>query len=415
MAVYLLMLFFAVGPVYQTDVTNELRNNINSYGIIFHFLSIVSFLIGAHAASFSYKYSSIQERFFVFRKGRFSLLIYSYCLIGLFVVLWQISISISLRDYFNELISYIALRQEMPAIRAYFLLDRESGGLPGIVKMFSYLPLSALYMVLTYDFLSKRMYSQKSNILSPQTKKYLFIIFIVILARSTVTLDRAVLLSFFLLLLYYFIFSSNNKRLILNLLKRPAFHFGAIMIFIFLYVITTIRQGKGLGKAFAEYSSLGLANLSILFEKPFDYTWGTESVFHVIYFPLKYFGLTHILPAFREADWIWNPARYLTAYAYQDFGIFCIIFFILFGFLTTLVYLKALYKSNPYAIVILFPLIIVIAGSVGVPAFRGPEWWVSLLMGIVGVKLCFKHSKHLRNSIKNDKIRRYHKTTTHPL
>lgn len=393
LVVYLLMFFFAIAPVYQSDITNELRDNINSYGILFHFLSIISFLIGTHAASFSYKYSSIQEKFFVFRKKRFSILIYSYCFIGLFVVLWQISISISPRDYFNELISYIALQQEMPAIRAYFLLDRESGGLPGIIKMFSYLPLSALYMVLTYEFLNKRMYSQKSDILSPQTKKYLFIIFIVILARSAVTLDRAVLISFFLLLLYYFIFSSNNlKRLILNLLKRPVLHFSAITIFISLYGITIIRQGKGLGKALAEYSSLGLANLSILFEKAFDYTWGTESVFHVIYFPLNYFELTHILPVFREADWIWNPARYLTAYVYQDFGIFSIIFFILFGFLATFIYLKAFYKSNPYTIVTLFPLIIVIAGSVGVPAFRGADWWVSLLMGIVGIKLCFKHS-----------------------
>lgn len=394
LVVYLLMLFFAVAPVYQTDITNELRSNINAYGIWFHFLSIISFLIGAHAASFSYKYSSIQERFFVFRKRRFSILIYSYCFIGLFVALWQISISISPRDYFNELISYIVLQQEKPEMRGYFLRDRESGGLPGIIKMFSYLPLSALYMVLTYEFINKRMYCQKGDMLSTKAKKYLFIIFMAILARSMVTLDRVVLLSFFMLLLYYFIFSSNNnlKRLIFNSLKRPVFHFLAITIFISIYVITTIRQGKGVGKFFAEYSSLGLANLSILFEKPFDYTWGTESVFHAIHFPLEYFGLSHILPAFREADWIWYPARYLTAYAYQDFGIFCSIFFILFGFLATLIYLKARYKSNPYVIVALFPLIIVIASSVVVPAFRGVDWWVSLFGGLVGIKLCFKRS-----------------------
>ena len=144
---YLLMLFFAVTPVYQSDMTNELRNSINAYGIWLHFLSIMGFLVGAHAASFSYKYSSVQERFFVLRKKHFNILMYSYCFIGLFVVLWQTSISINLKDYLNELINNILLQKETPGIRSYFLLDRESGGLSGIIKMFSFLPLSALNIV----------------------------------------------------------------------------------------------------------------------------------------------------------------------------------------------------------------------------------------------------------------------------
>jgi oligosaccharide repeat unit polymerase len=385
LVVYLLMLFFAVAPVYQSDITNELRDNINAYGIWFHFLSIISFLIGAHAASFSYKYSAIQERFFVFRKKRFNILIYSYCFIGLFVVLWQISISISPKDYLNELISYILLQKEMPKIRSYFLLDRESGGLDGIIKMFSYLPLSALFIVLTYGSIRS---DRQRKIINLHLGKYIFIIFIIIALRSLFTLDRAVLLFFFILMIYYLAF---NRQIKPHLFKKPIYYIPLLIVFVFLYFLSVIRQGKGFLGSLFEYSALGLANLSTLFEYDFDYTWGM-STFFVIYSTLERFGWQHIIPDFREAQWIWNPARYLTAYAYQDFGLLCVIFFILLGFLADRIYIIAYHKSNPYALVILFPLLIAIAGSIGVPAFRGPEWWVSLLMGIVGVKLCFKRS-----------------------
>jgi len=393
------MFILSIVPDYKENDIILLRNNINVYGIIFHFLSILGFCLGSHFAVSIYRDSNIKNKFFLFHRRRFNNLIYLYCLVGVSVVLWQISVSVSLKYYLNELIHSFFFQIAMPDIRIYFLRSREAGGLPGIIKMFSYLPLSALYMVLTYQIIKKKNDNHESKMITNTIKKFMPIIFITILVRSIFTLDRAVLFSFLLILLYYFTFiSSNFKKFITILIRRPLFAVIVIIVSVFIYFETITRQGMDFLKMLAKYSSLGLANLSILFESEFDYTLGI-SVFSVIKFPLEYFGLTNILQNFKEGDWIWNPARYLTAYAYHDFGIFCIVFFLSFGFLSTFIYLKAWNKSNPYFIVVLFPLIIAIASSIVVPLFRGPEWWVGLMMGIIGIKLCFKVPKKSQKSV----------------
>ena len=399
----MIMYIFSIMPMNQGDIAselivNELRNNINTYGVIFHFLSVISFLVGAHVATFSYRYSGSKERFFILRQRRFNTIIYLYCLIGVGVILWQISVSVSLGNYLNELIFNIGTVN--PEIRSYMLKDRESGGLPGIIKMFSYLPLSALYMVLTYEIVKSKI-DRKPKIMSGKTKRYVFFIFITILVRSIFVLDRAVLLSFLVIIVYYFVFfaTMNSKKFMFTLLKRPIFYFGTLIVLVFSQWWSYVRQGVGILDTLKQYSSLGLANLSILFESDFDYTLG-RSVFAVVQFPLKYFGLKDIFPELTQENWVWNPAKYLTAYAYQDFGVFCIVFFFFLGIFTTLIHLKAWYKLNPYSITVLFALIIAIVSSIVVPLFRGAEWWVSLLMGMIGIKLCFKtpYAKQLGES-----------------
>lgn len=361
-----------------------MKNSINFWGIFFHFFSLAGFLFGAYVASFGYKYD-IQNRRFAFNKKRFSILIYLYCLIGLFVVVWQVSTSTNIKDYLNELIYGFLFAKEIPSIRGFFLLERESGGLPGIIKMFSYAPLSALYIALTIKSLKSDSNMDLTNLM---IGKHLFVIFIIILARALFTLDRLVLLSFLILMLYFF---ALNRQLKLSLFKNLFYYITLLAILTLLNNLSIVRQGTSFWGAFSEYTSLGLANLSILFECNFDYTWGLSSIFHIIYFPLKYIGLLDVLPNFHEAHWIWNPARYLTAYAYQDFGIFSIILFILFGFLSERIYLTAYCKNNHYAMVVLFALILVLITSLVVPIFRGMDWWISLFMGIIGIKFCLKH------------------------
>jgi len=387
------MYIFSIIPSDSENIVN-LRDHISIYGVIFHFITGAAFLLGAHAAMYSYHFYGIRKKFYVTRQKLFSALIYSYCLIGIGVVIWQISVSVSLTDYFRELVAYTCVQDDSCAIRNYFLRSREAGGLPGIIKMFSYLPLSALYMVLAYESIRNKGNLPQRILPSSKTQRYILVILITILVRSVFTLDRIVLAGSFVILIYYAALRATGQRkLIRGSVKKVALFLPMLIILlVFLQTISSIRQGIGFKDALAEYYSLGLANLSILFESDFDYTLGLNT-FGVIRFPLEYLGLANILPKLKQADWIWSPARYLTAYAYQDFGIFCILFFFGFGFFATVIHLKCWYKANPYGLVILLALILGIASSIAVPVFRGPEWWASLLMALVGMKLtCAKTS-----------------------
>ena len=394
---YVFMYIFSIIPSDSENVV-KLRDHISIYGVIFHFITAAAFLLGAHAAMYSYRYYGIRKKFYVSEQKLFSALIYSYCLLGIGVVLWQISASVSLTDYLRELVTYTKVQDDSCAIRKYFLRTREAGGLPGIIKMFSYLPLSALYLVLARESIRNRFDDTKGIIISYGAKRYIFVILITILIRSLFTLDRALIGSVFVITIYYFVFNIRRYGGIIGHSKKSLFFLFAILVStaVFLHIVSTIRQGISFKEVLAQYSSLGLSNLSIMFESDFDYTLGLN-ICNVIKFPLEYFGLSHILPNFEQADWVWNPAKYLTAYAYNDFGLSSIFFFIFFGFVTTVIYLKAGYKCNPYSLILLFALTIGIVTSIAVPLFRGPEWWASFLAAMVGMKLtCAK------TSIKND-------------
>jgi len=394
---YVFMYIFSIIPSDSENVI-KLRDHISIYGVIFHFITAAAFLLGAHAAMYNYHFYGTRKKFYVAKRRLFSNLIYFYCIVGIGVVLWQISASISLTDYLRELVTYIKVQDDSNAIRKYFLRTRETGGLPGIIKMFSYLPLSALYMVLARESIRNRFDDTKGILISSGAKRYISVILITILIRSLFTLDRVLIGSVFIITIYYFVFNIRRCGKIIGHSKKRLFFLFAILVSTatFLHVISLIRQARSFKDVLAQYSSLGLANLSILFESNFDHTLG-RNLFYVVRFPLEYIGLADALFTPDKAAWVWNPARYLTAYAYQDFGIFCILFFFVFGFFTTVIHLKAWYKSNPYILVALFALIFIIATCIVVPIFRGPEWWVSLLMAMFGVKLtCAK------TSIKND-------------
>lgn len=396
---YLLMYVFTVVPT-VAPVVDKMRNHITVYGIMFHFISALAFLVGCHAAAYSYHCYGIKKRFRLVHPRLFGTLIYLCCSVSIGVVLWQISLSVTLTSYLRELAAHTRVEHDIRTIQHYFLRPREAGGLPGIIKMFSYLPLSALYMVLARESIRNRFDDTKGILISSGAKRYIFVILITILVRSLFTLDRALIGSVFVITIYYFVFNIRRYGKIKGHSKKRLFFLFAILVStaVFLHIISTIRQGISFKDVLAQYSSLGLSNLSIMLESDFDYTLGLN-ICNVIKFPLEYFGLSHILPNFKEAEWVWSPAKYLTAYAYNDFGLSSILFFIGFGFVTTIVYLKAGYKCNPYTLILLFALTIGIVTSIVVPLFRGPDWWASLLMALVGMKLTYRKTQ-VTNSLK---------------
>ncbi|MSM41273.1 MAG: hypothetical protein GJT30_16775 [Geobacter sp.] len=386
--VYLVMYLFSVLPT-EHEEANSIKANINSFGITCHFISIACFSIGSYLALMVRSDKHDGNVRLDLQRSRFNVFIWSYCAISIGVLLWQIVISVDLNEYLTRLMTGIVLRQADPGARNFVLLSHEQGGLSGLIKMFSFLPLSALYMVLTEQIIVNNSHS-KFGMNKMWFRINLVLILLTVLIRASLALDRGVLMYFIIIITYYVIYSTESiSKSFFVVVRKPVTYLALIVVVYSVNIISGLRQGIGLVDTLIEYCALGLANLSILLHSEYDLTYGLN-LLNVIMFPLKYFGLLDIVPEFRQADFVWNPARYLTAYAYQDFGIMFILFFIFFGFVSTVIFRKAWFSSNPCYLVVLFPVIVAIIGSFSIPPFRGPEWWVSMFMAIIGIRLSYR-------------------------
>jgi len=305
-------------------------------------MAMSAFVFGSHAAFYSYSFYGIEREFSLKRRKLFSSLIYGYCLITIVVAAWQVSVSTPLGEYIRELAGYLRTPSTTTSPERYFVRTRETGAIPGIVKMFSYLPLSALFMVVSQKSVMD-VSSHENSKKGIRSRTYLVVIFVTVLIRSVFVLDRVVLAGFFVILGYYLLFSVAGKmKQAYSSMKKGILLFiaGLALVGISLESVSSVRQDLGIKDVLAEYCSLGLANLSVMFEHDFDYTYG-QNIFRVIEFPLEYAGLTDLLPKLQQPHWVWTRAQYLTGYAYQDFGVFSPVFFFIFGFLATVTHLKA--------------------------------------------------------------------------
>jgi len=386
--VYLLMYVFAVLPA-TTLTLAKLHAHINGYGVVLHFVSVLAFLSGAHAAWFiSHPYKRT-TRFYTVRPRVLGGFVYLCCIIALFVVLWQVAIQTTLRGYLLDSLVYKDAYTG-GCVTRYSLLSREAGGLPGVIKMFSYLPLSALLVVLARESLATRNHKTKGPIFHSASKRHLLAIFLAMCVRSLFTLDRALIASGLIVLAYYLTFNPKKwNRLVCRHKTALLLLFILCAISVLsLHFVSLVRQGTGPASVISEYSSSGLANLSVMFESDFDYTLGLN-LCNVVRFPMEYLGFGWPLANFDPPQFVQWRAGYLTSYAYNDFGLFSVFFFIVFGFFTAVVYVKARSRDNPSATILLFALVVAIATSAVVPLFRGPGWWLSVLVGLGVTKVVF--------------------------
>lgn len=382
---YTLMFVFTLVPSSALAV-DELRSHINLYGITFHFASVLAFIAGSHAGMYGPHGRTITGSYQPTHPRLFGWMIIAFCMVSIGIVYWQMSLSTSLAGYLYDLPRF--LEQDAGTIKRLFSRQREAGGLPGIIKMFSYLPLAALYMIIARDFIREDHVFNHVKTQRYKTNACILLVLLTVLVRSVFTLDRGMVCAAFVVIFYYAVFNADKYYTCMVHSKRKKLLLASVLAVtvVFSHLLSYVRQGIGFKDVLAQYSSLGLCSLSLMFNSDFDYSLGLN-LGKAITFPLDYFGLSQMLPDFTPPDWVWSQAKYLTAYAYNDWGLASVLFFVFFGFAAARVYRRVRNTSSPTAMVLLLAIIVAITSSIAVPFFRGPEWWFSLLAALLGVKL----------------------------
>jgi len=396
---YLAMLIFAVIPERENfnlifaPFLQETRNYISFSGIMIHVASIICFLFGCFLATLVTRKMVNSNDYYVINHFRVVSLVYLFCIITLLIILMQIYTIGDPLIIIGDLLN--SLTDQEGSVDKYFIFYGHSyltkGGLPGIIKMFNYLPLSALYLVFTYDVINNKMGINKS------IKKLMIIIIAISLLRTSIVFDRAfVAIIISSIIIYNFTIKINyadnellNYRYILLIV---------LVILLFINVISDKRESLTLIDTLMLYSSLGLSNLSQTMVSNFPYSYGNFT-FYVIYSPIKFFWNFITTQQFdlyifkeltRHSTYVWSEATYLSDYAFMDFGFGSAIFFITFGFLSNYFYIKRRKNLQKYTFAILLSCYIAIITSIIVPIFTGIDWFIAFICGIIAIKVCFK-------------------------
>jgi hypothetical protein len=289
---------------------------------------------------------------------------YSLIIVGTIVAILQVILFVPLMEYISNLFS-----SDFDAdIRLAYLLSSDEGGLSGIIKLLAFAPLSIYLMsfgLLNFLHLDiadmQKLRRLNKMALLGTTIKVFF------------SLDHLTIMA----VLMANIFTGIQKGYI----KHIKFFISLTPIFLLANFLSSKRlEGFGIVDFVLLYFKLGLVNFQLMIETVSGYTYGFSSIFAPLYFIFKFFGLS--LPDFATSyyAWEWNPAQYLTSYAFQDFGYFYFILFYFIGFTIYFVDLKTLKRKNIYSSAIYFLVLSGIISFLLVPAMRGMEFWFAFIV-----------------------------------
>lgn len=359
-------LFFYIGFFYDGDLIKEIDL---SFALIIHSFGIISVIIG------SLFYYLLQSNFMKNRiiyeisfSTRFYFLSYFFALLGLLVTLAQINQSQSPFDYIATLFS----GNIPPSIRDSFLLSSSDGGLSGIIKMWGNSTLGVVLMLMGFLFFYKinRFEKVKFN-------RLLIFSIIILLLKVFFSMDR---MSLFAFLLAYLFFMYKFK--IYKNIRTIALFF--IIFFIMDYLSKSRLEGYGIVDFLYLYFYLGLANLQLVFLTYTEYSYGFNSFLSPLVFVARFFGIDDF-GRFFDYDWIWNPAQYGIGYLFLDFGYFYFLALFFIGFLSSIVTKKS-YEGRIYYTSVFFVILYGFSSFVVVPAIRGLEFYIALLVPLFIVK-----------------------------
>jgi len=294
----------------------------------------------------------------------------SYMLIiaGTIIVIMQVILFVPLMEYISKLFSGdfdIGLRDA-------YSLSSDEGGLPGIIKMFAYAPLSVYLMSLgLLNFVE----------LDDADRQRLKILSLVALGAIVVklvfSLERLTIMA--VLLANFFI---GFKK---GYLKNIRYWIFILLMFLLAHYISMKRlENFGIVDFVILYFKLGLVNFQLMIDTCSQHTYGFSTFLAPLYFIFKYFNLS--MPDFfnnSQYQWEWSPAQYFSSDAFQDFGYFYFILFYLIGIILFFVDLKALKQKNINYSAIYFVVLYGVVSFLFVPAIRGVEFWFALFVPLL--------------------------------
>jgi hypothetical protein len=307
----------------------------------------------------------------------FYVLSYVIMTAGLVVSVLQVFLFVPPAEYLSQVFSSAF----EATIRDIYLLPSEEEGLPGIVKMFGYAPLSIYLMslgMLHYSAAGKR--DMRRLIWLNRTALCM------VAVKVLFSLDRLSIMAVVLANL----FLGQSKGYLKNL------RYAALAVLALLladYLSAKRLEDVGILEFVLLYFKSGLVNFQLMIDTCTGHTYGFSTILAPLYFIFKFFNLP--VPEYDSSfEWEWNPAQYFSSYAFQDFGYFYFILFYAVGALLYLIDDKAT-KRDIYFSAVYFVVLYGAVSFVFVPAIRGIDFWFSLLLPLALLKLFggFVHAK----------------------
>ncbi len=364
------LIFFPI-YFYHTPLISDAINTDKA--IFMHVIGLFWSAIGYFTARFAYalqdrkKVDQTEDKQYSFGNTFY----FCSCLliiVGLITAILQVILFVPAIEYFSKLFS----SDFETGIRHAYLLSSDEGGLPGIIKMFAYAPLSVYLMslgLLTFITLNK-VDTQKIKILS-------IVSIVAVVIKIFFSLDRLTIMAVILANIFLIIKKGYMKK------NR----YWILLIFAFFladYLSAKRLEAFGLIDFTLLYFKLGLVNFQLMIDTCSQYTYGFSTILGPLYFILKFFHLP--LPDFsHNYEWAWYPAQYFTSYAFQDFGYFYFVLFYIVGILLFQIDNKA--EKNIYVSSIYFIVLYGVVSFFTVPAIKGIDFWIALLIPIVLIKL----------------------------
>ena len=365
-------LIFLAAYFYHTPLVSETINT--NKAIWMHIIGIFWSAVGYFTAYFASSLLIIknEDRQYYF-KNTFYVCSYLLIIVGLVITILQVVLFVPFMEYMSKLFS-----SDFDAgIRIAYHLSSDEGGLPGIIKMFAYAPLSVYLMSLgILNFIELNVVdAQRIRILSR-------IALVAILIKVFFSLDLLTIMAVILAN----IFLGFKKGYMKNI------RYWLLLVFVFLladYLSSKRLESMGIIGFTLLYFKMGLVNFQLMIETISENTYGFSTILAPAYFIFKFLKLP--LPDFFEIHyaWEWNPVQYFSAYAFQDFGYFYFLLFYVIGVLLFVLNIRVL-KRNIYSSAIYFVVLYGAVSFVVVPAIRGIEFWFSLLLPLLLLNLFTK-------------------------
>ncbi len=310
------------------------------------------------------KYNSFTNTFYVYS--------YLIIIIGTAVAILQVVLFVPLTEYATKLLS----SDYEIGIRDAFLLPSDEEGLSGIIKMFSYAPLSIYLMSLGIINFIMPSEVDKRRLWNLNITALVAIVIKVFFSLDRLTIMTVLLANIFLVI----------KKGYIN--KIRYWIFIALALLLANYLSIKRLENVGIIDFTLLYFKSGLVNFQLMIDTCDQYTYGFSTILAPLYFIFRFFHLS--LPDFQSNyEWEWNPAQYFSSYAFQDFGYF---YFIAFYFVGMLLYIidDNTRKRNIYSSATYFVVLYGAVSFVFVPVIRGIDFWFSLLLPLILVRLFSK-------------------------
>ena len=360
----------SIFPLIYFYQTPEISNAIHTKKAVWmHIIGVIWSVIGYFTAKFAYsskeeqQEEQIKDKQYSFSNA-FYICSYFLIIIGTIEAILQVVLLVSPMEYISQLFS----RNFETEIRVAYLLPAEEGGLPGIVKMFSFAPLSIYLMsfglinFLCLDIADMQKLKQLNKIALLGTVIKVFF-----------SLDNLTIMAILLANIFTAVQKDHTKKI--------KFFISVAIIFLLANFISSKRlEGFGFVEVVLLYFKSALVYFQLMIDTCTGYTYGFSTIlaplnliFRFCHLPIPDFALNSYYA------WEWNPAQYFLSYAFQDFGYLYFVPFYIVGILLFVLDIRVS-KQNIYSSATYFVVLYGVVSFVVVPAIRGIEFWFALLL-----------------------------------